>query len=158
MEVIKRKSCRAILLTPDNEVLLIKIGTTLEGWVGWITPGGGLDEGESEEQGLRRELAEELGIDSFDIAGKIWSRSHQFIWNGRQIYQDEVFFLIRVDKFEPVARHLTDIERAEFKGMQWWPIAEMETSGERFAPAKLALHLKDILSQGIPKTLIVIGD
>ncbi|MBI5094397.1 MAG: NUDIX domain-containing protein, partial [Candidatus Hydrogenedentes bacterium] len=50
---------RAILITPEQEVLLFRIhgkDSNEEFW--WITPGGGLDRGESVEDGLRRELHE----------------------------------------------------------------------------------------------------
>ena len=33
----------------------------------WVTPGGGLEEGEGSKAGLRRELLEETGLESVEI-------------------------------------------------------------------------------------------
>ena len=62
MSIIKRKSCRAIILTPQNEILLIKIENPEGCWAGWIAPGGGMENGEDEKAALTRELQEELGL------------------------------------------------------------------------------------------------
>jgi len=103
MKIIKRKSCRAVLLTPANEVLLIKISNPEGKWSGWITPGGGVDAGETEAESLRRELYEELGFKNVQDELKIWTRFHKFPWNEKMVEQEEVFFLIRTEKFAPSA-------------------------------------------------------
>jgi 8-oxo-dGTP pyrophosphatase MutT (NUDIX family) len=65
MTTMERQGVRAILLTPEHEVLLMRIRPPdVEMWF-WITPGGGLEPGETIEQGLRRELREELGLVQF---------------------------------------------------------------------------------------------
>lgn len=62
-----RNAARAMLLTPDNEILLQRILLPHLSFAFWLTPGGGLERGESAEQGLRRELREELGLSAFDM-------------------------------------------------------------------------------------------
>ena len=57
---------KIILLNDKNEVLVTYFGDTVmpERFVGTADfPGGGLEEGESPEEGLRREVTEELGGD-----------------------------------------------------------------------------------------------
>jgi ADP-ribose pyrophosphatase YjhB (NUDIX family) len=53
-----RVSLKALVRGPDHSLLLVK-----EGGDGWGMPGGGLNHGESIEQGLRREVGEELGCE-----------------------------------------------------------------------------------------------
>ena len=55
--MIQRKAVRAVIMTPDHRVLMMKV-ETVTGIHVWIAPGGGLEPGESEEEGLRREVAE----------------------------------------------------------------------------------------------------
>jgi hypothetical protein len=52
--VINRNAVRGIVLTPELEVLLLRIRRPERGDGFWITPGGGLESGETEESGLRR--------------------------------------------------------------------------------------------------------
>jgi len=58
---MKRVSARAIILMNDKEVVLIH--RVKNGYEYWVTPGGGVEEGESFEEAVVRELKEEVGID-----------------------------------------------------------------------------------------------
>lgn len=60
----KQKSA-AIIINENKEFLLVQLQTYTEGY--WNFSGGGIDEGETKEQALKRELKEELGTDKFEI-------------------------------------------------------------------------------------------
>jgi 8-oxo-dGTP pyrophosphatase MutT (NUDIX family) len=159
MQTLKRKSSRAILLTPEREILLIKIGNSTATWTGWITPGGGLDQGESEMDGLRRELREELGFTLLPGARRVWTRFHCFSWNDRWVEQEEVFFLIETERFSPSAEvDLTESEMLEFKEIRWWPIEDIENSPECFAPTKIYHHLVNLVENGPPTEPTDVGE
>ena len=57
----KRPSVRALVLDDAGRTLLFRYGNEYGMW--WVTPGGGQEPGETDEQTLRRELREECGLD-----------------------------------------------------------------------------------------------
>lgn len=151
MEVLKRTSCRAILLTPDHEILLIKVENQNGGWHGWITPGGGMEPGETPEQALRRELSEELSLDHFIFGPNVWLRSHKFPWAGKLYDQDEQYYLIQTEKFDPIPSVTpTGFDVDAFKGFRWWKLEELKQSSEEFAPRSMASLLDDLIFKNVP--------
>lgn len=54
-----RNSARALLITKQNKICLIKRNKNGEEY--WVTPGGGIDDGEEPLDALLRELKEEIG-------------------------------------------------------------------------------------------------
>ena len=77
---------------PDaQEILLLRIRPPQGGAAFWITPGGGLDTGETAESGLRRELKEELGLEHFVMGPLVWRRQHTFDLAGKRICQRIAF-------------------------------------------------------------------
>src|SRR3954463_3160169 len=71
-----RDNVRAAVLDERRRVLLLRYGDEYGDW--WGTPGGGREPGESDEETLRRELAEEVGLVGFDLGPLLWELSH---WN-----------------------------------------------------------------------------
>lgn len=57
--VYTRISARAILITQEGKVCLIK--RTKNGEVYWVAPGGGIEDGETPLDAVKRELLEETG-------------------------------------------------------------------------------------------------
>ena len=84
--LVHRQAVRALILTADHEVLLCRIHTPGGGPSFWIAPGGGLEPGETVDEGLRRELLEELGLTEFEAGPVIWRRHHTFDWGDRRIW------------------------------------------------------------------------
>jgi 8-oxo-dGTP pyrophosphatase MutT (NUDIX family) len=121
----------------------------------WLTPGGGLDEGEDPDEGLRRELREELRLDSFETGPVVWTRRHAFPWYGRTVEQRETFVVVRVPPFE--AQSTPELAVEGGADIRWWTVDEIEASNETFAPRRLAELLRDLLESGPPPEPIDTG-
>ena len=156
--MIRRKAIRAVILTPDHRVLLMKVQEPVTGFQVWITPGGGLEPGESDEEGLRREVAEETGARDFRLGQPIWTRKHEFSWNGLSYSQTEVYYLVQTDYFDPVM----DVEAAPgeasaFREFHWWSIDAIARSEAKFAPGNLHCLLASIINNGPPEEPFSVG-
>jgi nucleoside triphosphatase len=61
---MKTKICVGPILYDENNKIFLMESPK---WNSWVVPGGKVEEGESEEEALRREMREELGIEITDI-------------------------------------------------------------------------------------------
>jgi 8-oxo-dGTP pyrophosphatase MutT (NUDIX family) len=145
---VERQAIRAILLTPELEVLLMRIQPPEGGEGFWITPGGGLEPGETGEVGLRRELREELGLEHFEVGPLVWRRQHTFNWAKKRICQREQYHIVHVSRFEP---RMSDAAEAKvLDRFQWWSMIELGRARERVTPLSLAQIVARYISQGPP--------
>ena len=142
-----RIAARAIVLAPDERILLVHFSPphALAGW--WATPGGALDAGETHEEGLRRELLEEAGITA-PIGPCVWTRVHEFEWGERFVRQIERYYVVRVES-EEIAPQL-DLAAEDVEEIRWWTLPELEASDEVFAPRRLPQLIRELLDEGLP--------
>ena len=105
-----------------------------EGW--WVTPGGGVDDGESDEQALQRELREEVGLDVAEAGPLVHEREHTFPWDGRIVCQRERFYLVRVEVHEPAPT--IDLRPEGVTEVRWWTLSELDRAREVIVPQGLA--------------------
>jgi 8-oxo-dGTP pyrophosphatase MutT (NUDIX family) len=149
--LVERRAVRAILLTPQNEVLLMQLRAPGSSEAFWITPGGGLQKNESEETALRRELSEELGLSDFELGPILARRDHTFNWLGRRIHQREQIYLVQTERFEPL---MTDaVEARVTVGFRWWTLKELRETKDRVTPGSLIAIVEKYLSVGAPVEL-----
>jgi double-stranded uracil-DNA glycosylase len=154
LEPVDRPAARALVLDRDDRVLLVQFRDE-QGQVWWATPGGGLDEGETQEAAIRRELAEEVGLHAFELGPEIWRREHVFAWMGRILRARERIFLVRVDGHEPAPT--VDLAAEQVHGVRWWSLAELEAATETLVPARLAHYVRRLLREGPPAEPIDTG-
>ena len=158
MTVVVRQGVRALVLDPDDRILLVRFVNPETGEEFWATPGGGLDPGESLEEGLRRELREETGLDDVDIGPVVWTRRHVFPWAGRTLDQSERIALVRTRSFEPRPA-LTSAQLADegVHELRWWSLGEIAVADANFAPRRIVRFLRQLLDEGPPQTPIDVG-
>ena len=152
-----RSAVRAIVLDPDNRILLVRFA--FPDAVLWACPGGGIEDGETDLQAIRRELAEEAGLIDPMVGPCVWVREHVLpLFGGRWDGQRERFYLVRTAAFEPrpefdaaqlAQEYLTDI--------RWWTLDELKRDAATFAPGRLPSLVADLVRGRVPPTPIDAG-
>jgi TDG/mug DNA glycosylase family protein len=154
LEPVDREAVRALVVDDLDRVLLVQFRDSTD-QVWWATPGGGRDQGESIEQALRRELAEEIGLDDFELGPEIWTREHVFAWDGRILRQRERIWLLRVAHHDPVPR--VDLAAELVAAVRWWTPEELESATETLVPQRLPQLLRELRENGPPAQPIDAG-
>ena len=147
-----REAVRALLIDDDHHVLLAHLAFPLRSV--WVLPGGGLDPGESHDDGLLRELREEVGFAPAVIGPLLWTRTHVIpfvdgLWDGQR---DHVY-LVRTNRFEPSPALTTEQLRAEhLVDLRWWSLDELLAEPETtfFAPLHLPKLVHEVATNGPP--------
>ena len=141
-----RSAVRAIVLDPDGSILLVRFD--FSGRIVWACPGGGIEPGESDEDALRRELAEEAGLVDIEIGPCVWTREHVIpLFGGRWDGQRERFHLVITDTARPTPRPQFGVEELANEGVteiRWWTPEELAASSETFAPRRLPELVRDL--------------
>jgi double-stranded uracil-DNA glycosylase len=151
-----RRAVRALVVDPDERTLLVRFEWPHK--TVWAPPGGGIDPGESPEQAIVRELAEEVGLRELELGPCVWVRDHWFTdmpgWGG----QSERIFLVRSSAFDPAPEWSVDQLAAEgITEQRWWTRDELEAANTLFSPRRLPSLLGDVLDHGPPSEPIDVG-
>ena len=155
-----RPAARVLLIDECDRVLLMRVTTPNRPDIRlWITPGGGLDPGESREDAALRELYEETGLRGVNLGPCIWTRRHTWQWEDRWIESDEWFYLLRVPAFEAVPTAPDEWEMQYVHEQRWWSLPELVASrnAETFVPRSLPELLSPILTGNIPAEPTEVG-
>ena len=133
---VERQAVRALVVDARRRLLLVRFEHPVSGQSWWATPGGGVDDGESDRQALERELREEAGLELVDPIGPVvFERDHTFPWGGRILRQHERFYLVQVVRHE-VAPTI-DLRPEGVTGLHWWTLAELDATSETVVPPGL---------------------
>ncbi len=156
-ELRLRRAARAVILDPGNRILLTRFD--FRDYAVWATIGGGIDEGETDEQALRRELEEEAGLTDFELGPLVWRRTHHVsLESGRWDGQEERVYLVRTPAFEPAPRLSWEQLRAEgMTAMRWWTLDELEKADELLAPRSLPELVRALVEDGPPEEPVDVG-
>ncbi len=151
---LERRAVRAVVIDAAERVLLVRFRHPGDGSAFWTTPGGGLEPGEAELDGLRRELAEEIGLEDAEIGPCVWTREHTFFWH-RQVRQVERIYLVRVDRHAELPT--VDLAAEGVDALRWWTIDELAATDEVLTPRRLVPALRDLLAGRIPASPYDVG-
>lgn len=136
---VHRLTSRVLLFDRENRVLLfLTKAPDTSGVARWITPGGGVDPGETHHDAAVRELFEETGLRLDDLGAPVWSHDFEVEWD----YADHntghaEFYFATVYSFEPSSEHWTDEERVDVLEHKWWTLSELLDTDEPYEPKEL---------------------
>lgn len=132
---------RVLLVDSDERILLFRDSDPgiLPVPVFWITPGGGVDPGETDLQAAVREIAEETGLSirETDLVGPLAERIVVHGYSDVVTTQDELFWFVRCAPFEVSTDGHTEAELATMTSHHWWTRAELEATDEDIWPRDL---------------------
>ena len=138
-----RETARVILTRPDGRILLLL--THFESRVGlpprWITPGGGIDDGETIVDAAIRELREETGlmVNEGDLGELIAAIPGTWDWPDGETYHSYVdhFYSLVVDDFELDTSGWTESELHDVLDIRWWTLDELRAEDPFLGPPEL---------------------
>jgi 8-oxo-dGTP pyrophosphatase MutT (NUDIX family) len=144
MPLVERVAARLLVLAPTGRVLLLRLEPGFREPF-WVTPGGGVDGGETLEQAAQRELQEEVGRTDLSLGPIVWSRDVEFTWQEWVVRQREHTFLVGcTEEFEAVVVHA---DQEPIVGSAWFGPTDLSRIDDTVYPEDLGDRLTRLLGR-----------
>jgi 8-oxo-dGTP pyrophosphatase MutT (NUDIX family) len=151
-----RRTARVILCKANQQIFLLNTHFDPEVGLGprWLTPGGGIDPGETIQQAALRELFEETGLklEPEQLGELVWQSQGRWDWaDGVNFHTyEDYFYLVRLERLGNADFILDDSgwtvdEHRDVLEHRWWDLTELKDSGEPVGPPDLISFLGDNL-------------
>lgn len=135
-----RRTARVLVIDDRERTLLFADSDPgLPGRYWWMTPGGGIDPGETDEAAAVREVGEETGLEITpdQLLGPILVRTVVHGYTDVVIEQQDVFYACWVPAFDVSDVGHTEEEKITLAQHRWWTREELATTEEEVWPARL---------------------
>lgn len=157
---IERVAARALLIA-DEAVLLIQGFDPQRPDNGkwWITPGGGIDDGESPAAAAAREIFEETGllVAPHDLGPIVATRTAEFDFEGKHYLQRESFFAVKVAPFTAHTHGWDTIEQRTLLAHRWWTVGDLAATTETVYPLELPELMRAVIAGGCDLPMVLSG-
>ena len=152
----RRRTARVLLMNDADRLLLFKF----EGRSGpvWLTPGGGIDDGEPLHVAAARELREETGlvVAPEELGGLVAATGgYADLGWAKGIFREDYFFH-RIESHDIDTSGFTPYEQKSILEHRWWSVAEIAATDERIVPWGLVPLLTGLLADGRPEDVVVL--
>jgi 8-oxo-dGTP pyrophosphatase MutT (NUDIX family) len=160
--MFQERNAARVVLVADGRVLLqqgFDPGRPEAGaW--WITPGGGVNDGETVEGAAVREVLEETGLhlSPVQLGPVIATRVAAFEFESRRFQQSESFFAVNVEAFTPQHHGWDEVEQRALLGHRWWTVDELRATDEAVYPSELADVVQAVLDGTLTTPIQLSGD
>lgn len=134
-----RRGVRVVVTDGTHVLLFADTDPGIPGSRWWVTPGGGMDPGETEEQTALRELEEETGLraSASDLVGPVMRRVAAHGYSDQVCEQSECFYVLRTERFEVDTAGHTPDELRTLAGHAWLPLDGLSDLPDEVWPGNL---------------------
>ncbi|HEX2057097.1 MAG TPA: NUDIX domain-containing protein [Actinomycetota bacterium] len=143
-----REVARALLLDDAGRILLVHWRDPITRHEFLEPPGGAREPGESFEDALRREVAEETGVEGLTVARFVAEIDHEFTFGGRRYECRERYYVCRPTGGARRDTRLDPVEAEGIVGIGWWAVADLGASGLSLEPPALLELLRGLDEPG----------
>jgi 8-oxo-dGTP pyrophosphatase MutT (NUDIX family) len=148
--VIRRDTARVILTGPDDRVLLFRhLLPAPWSQEAWLTPGGGIDPGETPVETAVREMREETGH-VLDLERAVAFDSGEWSVDGTMRAETNWYFFARVATDRVDLSGQDERELLDLLEHRWWTVGELHATSDLVFPVGLVDLLTRLLHGDVP--------